>query len=142
MPTPALHRQGGAAISGVNDVDATGPDSAAVIEKEQLEGLLQVAGPAGVRDILEAFWRSTDELFHSIAQDIRLGQYEDAARGAHALKGSAANVGALLLTATARALESGCRERDVAALQTALSGAPSAVEKTKTAFDDRLADAG
>lgn len=111
---------------------------AGLIEASQIDGLLEVAGVDGTQDILAAFWRSTRELLARLEDRLGADDTAEAARIAHALKGSAANVGALLLSLAARTMENGCKSGDLAAARTALGEANAAFEGTKRAFDERI----
>ena len=112
-----------------------------IIETEQLDGLLAAAGREGLREILNAFWRSTDDLLSALNGQIADGDFTEAARTAHAIKGSASNVGAQFLAETAKALEAACRDEDGAKLAASYETAKDAVVSTRTAIEDRLADA-
>ncbi len=82
------------------------------VDREQLDGLVSAAGVDGTREILAAFWRSTDALLASLKQQIAKGDFAAAARTAHSLKGSALNVGALGLSDAIRRVEERCRSKD------------------------------
>jgi HPt (histidine-containing phosphotransfer) domain-containing protein len=86
--------------------------SGELVDFSQIDALLDVAGRDGVDDIMCAFWRSTDGLARQLKLQIAEGNYSEAARTAHALKGSAANVGACLLAAAARSVELCCKASD------------------------------
>jgi len=85
------------------------------IELEQLNGLIAAAGVEGAREILNAFWSSTEELLAAAAAQVDGGDLETAAQTAHAIKGMAANVGAAKLSSTASDLEVACRDKDAGA---------------------------
>ncbi|MEM6414168.1 MAG: Hpt domain-containing protein [Pseudomonadota bacterium] len=110
-----------------------------IIETEQLDGLLAAAGEDGLREILDAFWRSTDELLAALNNQISESDFDEAARTAHAIKGSASNVGAQLLAATAKAVEAACEAKDQNGLTTNYETAVSAVGKTRDAIEERIA---
>ena len=93
---------------------------ASLLEFEQINGLLDVAGVDGVLDILSAFWRSTDELSADLLRCVECGECVQAARTAHALKGSAANVGALRLSEAARDVETLSKNGNLPAAREAL----------------------
>lgn len=112
-----------------------------VLETEQLEGLLMAAGPDGLNDILDAFWRSTNDLLSQLNGQIQSGDFAEAARTAHAIKGSASNVGANLLANIAKEMENACREGDAASLQSSADQSTDAVELTKQAVADMIARA-
>lgn len=116
-------------------------DMGPTLEPEQLNALLGAAGPDGVRDIMEAFWRSTDQLIAAMREQADGADFAEAARTAHALKGSAANIGAALLTSLARAMEAACKAGDAPTLLTRVEQAQAAVGVTRTAIDDLIAAA-
>ncbi|MDZ7628636.1 MAG: Hpt domain-containing protein [Parvularculaceae bacterium] len=104
-----------------------------LIELEQIDSLLEAAGVDGVRDILAAFWRSTDDLSAELVRCIDKGECVPAGRTAHAIKGSAANVGAHQLAISAREVEGYARIGD-------LSAARSAIERLMTIYRQTRAE--
>ncbi len=86
------------------------------IETDQLNGLIAAAGVDGAREILNAFWQSTEELLDVLSKQVNAGDLELASKTAHAIKGMAANVGAARLSSTASDLEVACKNhsRDAA----------------------------
>lgn len=119
------------------DVNSTAKTS--LIESEQIDGLLDIAGVAGVNDILDAFWRSTDQLSADLARCLSGGEYAEAARAAHALKGSAANVGANRLAEAARLVESLSRNGDLAGAGDALKRLAAIYRETREALERHIA---
>ncbi|MEM9170008.1 MAG: Hpt domain-containing protein [Pseudomonadota bacterium] len=87
-----------------------------MIEYEQLQDLVSAAGLDGATEILAAFWRSTEDLVAGLEKPVADSDFEEAARIAHAVKGSASNVGASGLADEARQLETACRDKDAAAV--------------------------
>lgn len=77
---------------------------------EQVDGLVAAAGIEGTREILDAFWRSTTELLETLSSQVTQSSLEPAAKTAHAIKGSAANIGAHKLAETATAIEQACKD--------------------------------
>jgi len=110
----------------------------ALLDREQIDSLVAAAGIEGALDILDAFRRSTDDLLNRLNADLARGDLAEAARTAHALKGSAANVGAQLLAAAARNVEDACRAQNGASAQESLAGAGSKFEATLAAFKSVL----
>lgn len=108
---------------------------ASLIEADQIDSLLDVAGVDGVRDILNAFWRSTDELSANLAQCVSSGECTAAARTAHALKGSAANVGAQRLSEAARDVETHSKSGDLVAARDALGRLAEIYRETRAALE-------
>ena len=112
-----------------------------VLDCEQIDGLVAAAGVEGAREILSAFWRSTDTLFRALQEQLSGGDLAEAARTAHALKGSSLNVGALRLSAAARAIEECCKRQDPASALQRLGGAEAGYAETVAAFDAHLSAA-
>ena len=75
------------------------------IQTEQLDGLIEAAGCEGAREILNAFWRSTSDLLGALETQIAQTDFNAAAQTAHAIKGSAANVGAVGIAEKAYQIE-------------------------------------
>lgn len=98
------------------------------IEIDQLDGLIAAAGVDGAREILNAFWRSTQELLDALAAQVNDGSLDLASRTAHAIKGMAANVGASKLAQAASDLEKICKGGDVGA-------APALMQETRARFE-------
>ncbi|MFN3960705.1 MAG: Hpt domain-containing protein [Parvularculaceae bacterium] len=111
-----------------------------LIESEQIDSLLDAAGVDGVKDILEAFWRSTDQLSADLARCIETGACADAARTAHALKGSAANVGANRLADAARRVEALSKNGDLAGVTSAVDRLAAIYRETRAALDRLLSE--
>lgn len=111
---------------------------AQLIEAEQIDGLLEIAGVDGVKDILDAFWRSTDDLSADLARCVETGACAEAARAAHALKGSAANVGARRLAQAARDVEALSKSGDLGALRSALETLAVIYHETRLELDRRV----
>lgn len=111
---------------------------AGYVETEQLDGLLDAAGIAGVRDILAAFWRSTDGLVAELHAQILRGDQNGALRSAHALKGSALNVGAIRFAEIVRKIEELCKAGELPAARELATTAETEYQRTILAFEDRL----
>ena len=121
--------------------DGEQTDGAPVLDPEQIDGLISAAGVEGAQDILQAFWRSTDNLIADLQKQLGERDWESASRTAHALKGSSLNVGAVGLSDSARAIEDACRENDVAAAQESLNSVQTFYSETVEAFAARFAAA-
>ena len=115
---------------------------AGYVETEQLDGLLEAAGVAGVREILAAFWRSTDGLVAELRGQIAREDRQGAMRSAHALKGSALNVGAIRFAETVRRIEDLCRSGDLAAAGAYATTAEAEYRQTVLAFEDSSPPSG
>lgn len=100
----------------------------------QIDALIEIAGREGVCEILQAFWRSTDSLASLLKSLLDEGNLIEAAKTAHAVKGSAANVGANLLANAARSLEIGCKSDSSAEAAQALTQLLAAYEETRIAL--------
>lgn len=121
-------------------MDLQSTRQAALIESDQIDGLFDVAGVDGVKDILAAFWRSTDKLSVDLADCVSNGACVEAGRTAHALKGSAANVGASRLADAARTIETCVKNGDLPAAKHALERLAVVYKETREALE-RLVDA-
>jgi HPt (histidine-containing phosphotransfer) domain-containing protein len=130
-------------MGSADDEPAKGADvrCAPIIDTEQIDGLVAAAGVEGTRDILNAFWRSTDTLLRALQDQLSRGDVVEAAKTAHALKGSSLNVGAMRLSTSARAIEDACRTKDAPAALKRLEGARSNYSDTVKAFDAHLSAA-
>jgi HPt (histidine-containing phosphotransfer) domain-containing protein len=111
---------------------------APILDREQIDGLVAAAGVAGTREILAAFWRSTDTLLRTLQEQLSRGDVTEAAKTAHALKGSSLNVGATRLSISVRAIEDACRTKNAANALKSLDGAQTNYADTVKAFDAHL----
>lgn len=108
------------------------------IDREQIAGLLAAAGTSGAREIISAFWKSTDGLLETLKLQLAAGRLDEAARTAHALKGSALNVGALRISSAARGVEEACRAVDVCAAKRKVGDAEAAYQETAREMDSLI----
>jgi HPt (histidine-containing phosphotransfer) domain-containing protein len=130
----------GAPVRGecaLNPSRAHGDES--ILEWSQIDGLIEAAGVCGVQDILDAFWRSTDDLSANLKVQIAAGEFTEAARTAHAIKGSAANVGAQLLAEAARDIETYIKSDRKAGPEAALDRLARIYAETRAALEAHLA---
>lgn len=127
-----------AAPGGEYIVTQSSTARASLLELEQIDSLLEVAGVDGVNDILAAFWRSTDELSADLSRCVASGECTQAARTAHALKGSAANVGAILLSEAARDVEAHSKTGDLVAARDALERLVKIYRETRAALESHI----
>ncbi|GJL92515.1 Hpt domain-containing protein [Hyphococcus sp.] len=111
----------------------------APIQLDQIESLIAAAGVDGTRAIMDAFQRSTTDLLDVLTDGVKDGSLEDAYRTAHAVKGSAANVGAQLLAETAAAIEKACKAGDAATAAARLTDAQSHFDMFCVHFEAHLA---
>lgn len=112
----------------------------AIIDWSQIDGLIEVAGVTGVREILDAFWRSTEELSAALKSQIAAGDFAAAARTAHAIKGSSANVGAQMLADAAREIEVYAKSNELKAPEAALATLSRIYGETRAALEARLTE--
>ena len=117
-------------------------DSASLVDYSQIDSLLEAAGRDGVVAILDAFWRSTDDLSKRLQMEVQECSFTEAARTSHAVKGSAANVGAQTLAAAARDIESCCKAGDADGALKALNRLLDAYRSTRIALTERVAAFG
>ncbi len=112
-----------------------------VLEAEQIETLIASAGVEVTASILEAFWVSNDELVKALNRQLSQGALSDAAKSAHALKGSAANLGAVALADIAKMLEMACRNEQANDAETHFKQIPDSIEVAKIAMEELLKSA-
>ena len=108
------------------------------LQIEQIDGLVAAAGADGAREIIDAFQRSTTELLASLRSRLGDADFTAAAADAHAIKGSAANVGGKRLAETASRIEQACRQGDAAAADGALRDAREDYEQFTFCFNEHL----
>ena len=113
--------------------------SAEALDASQIDCLLDVAGVSGVNEIMNAFWKSTDALLAALRLAIEKSDQAETGRIAHALKGSAANVGACRLSGIAREAELAAKAGDFNAARAACEVAPAAFDATRHAVAERIA---
>ncbi len=126
----------------VGDDGRATAEPAALLETAQLEGIVAAAGPAGAAEIMEAFWRTARQLLEQLHASAAVEDFAAAAAAAHALKGSAANVGAGALSETTRRLETACLDGDGRAGEERLAEARARFSQTETAFTQYLGAGG
>jgi HPt (histidine-containing phosphotransfer) domain-containing protein len=121
------------------DNQPTALRTAETLDASQIDCLLEVAGVSGVDEIMNAFWKSTDALIAALRAAVEKRDGAEAGRIAHALKGSAANVGASLLSSIARDAEIAAKAGNFDAARAACEAAPAAYEATRRAVAERIA---
>lgn len=109
-----------------------------LIESEQIMALASSAGVEMARTILDAFWTSNDELLTAIARHLSTGDLDELRKSAHALKGSAANLGATRVSETARKIEYGARDNDLESVKNGFISLPVLIEDTRQGFENLL----
>ncbi|MBB4657552.1 Hpt domain-containing protein [Parvularcula dongshanensis] len=110
-----------------------------VIEAEQLTVLAHAAGKEAVEPILDAFWQSNDELADQLSNALSSQDIDAIAKAAHALKGSASNLGAVRMAETAREIEYAGKASDLPAVRSAYDRLFGDIEVTKAAFVQLMA---
>lgn len=108
---------------------------------EQVDGLVAAAGVEGAKEILDAFHRSTADLLEALGSQLSDAEMDAALATAHAVKGSAANVGAKRLAETAARIEEACRDMDADSAGGSLQDARHDFEAFQICFSDHLARA-
>ena len=106
-----------------------------VIEREQFQSLAEAAGIDAARAILDAFWKSNSDLIAEIRRQLSAGDFAGTAKAAHALKGSAANLGARQLAERARLIEVACKTSNSSEAITAFNSLDADIRDTAGAFD-------
>ena len=84
-----------------------------MIDPEVLEDLRELLGDE-VDRLIDVFLEDTPRLLASLENAVDGPDYAALREAAHSLKSSAANLGAMSLSAAARRIESGARERELA----------------------------
>lgn len=88
------------------------------IDRAALERLSEWGGDKLLRQMLRLFLENAPERLQQIEQGLAPGgELEEAHRGAHSLKSSAGNVGAMTLSEDAAALEAATKDADMASSQ-------------------------
>ena len=110
-----------------------------LIDGEQVRVLADAAGKEAVVPILDAFWTSNDELMAQLDAAIASGDADAAATVAHALKGSASNLGANAVAETSRQVETAAKSGDIETAKSAATALPGQIEGSKAAFAELMA---
>ena len=105
-----------------------------VIDTEQLRTLAASAGLEAANAILDAFWNSNKDLVRLLAQGIARQDYAEVMSAAHALKGSASNVGAVELAGRAKRIELAARSSDLATVRGEFGKLANDILTAKAAF--------
>ena len=110
-----------------------------LIDGEQIRVLADAAGKEAVMPILDAFWQSNDELLEQLEAAIAANDADAAAKVAHALKGSASNLGANAVAETSKRIEFAAKASDLETARAASSALPGQIEGSKAAFTELMA---
>ncbi len=119
-------------------IDMNDTVSSMVIEPEQIKTLVASAGVEMTQTILDAFWTSNQEILVNLQSQLADGALDEAAKSAHALKGSAANLGAVVLAEQARLLEIACQAMEALSAREVMEAIPESISKTRAAFETLL----
>lgn len=106
-----------------------------VIDGEQISMLVEGAGVDGVRPILDAYWESNDNLISAIGTAINAGDTTALSAAAHGLKGSSANLGALVVAERAREIEVAAKDGDMAAAKACFDHLDADIANVRDAFE-------
>ena len=106
-PAPS-EDEGQGALSGPGPVDAPSRDDATAVDRSVLISLLAFLGdraPAAEGRLIDTYLRELPRIVARLQEALPEGDQESLHRGAHTLKSSSANVGALRLSALCAELE-------------------------------------
>lgn len=98
----------------------------AIIDPQALERLREWGGEKLAGQMVRLFLKNTGARMEQIRAGIAEGDLEEAERGAHSLKSSAANIGAEALRTLATRIESAALDADVEGARALLPGLESA----------------
>lgn len=112
-----------------------------MIKHDQLNELVAAAGVEATADVIDSYWRSTNDLVESLNKALQDSDLAEAAKVAHALKGSSANVGAEALSIITKKLEDYCQEQNAEDAKNSFETMKSMVEESKAEFDAYLKSA-
>jgi PAS domain S-box-containing protein len=132
-----LEREGAPAApapEAEDPVEAREAPSAPALDLDTFRTLAETMGDE-IGVLLDDFTASTGSMFASLAAGPDREDAKIVTRLAHTLKSSAAMVGAMDLSARAKALESAAKGGDIAGLDTALDGMRAEFERVRTALD-------
>lgn len=112
-----------------------------IIDPRALERLKEWGGDKLAGQMVRLFLKNSGTRMDQIRQGAESGDLDEAERGAHSLKSSAANIGAEVVRTFATRLESAALEKDLDAvrrllpeLETAFSGALTELETIEKGF--------
>jgi len=117
------------------------PDSSLPVDPEVLAMLadLQMPGePDLLREVVVLFLRDTPERLEALTTAVAASDFATAARAAHSIKGSAANLGAMGLHAVAASAEQDARSGDMPALTIDLQGLAAEYARVRAQLEDLL----
>ena len=97
------------ALSWAVKADHMTEEVAPLIDATRFSAMAGSLPDESLRDILENFWTSFRTLAQDFANQAAAGDIDGMSRTAHAIKGAAANIGAMRLSAVAAGFERDCR---------------------------------
>jgi HPt (histidine-containing phosphotransfer) domain-containing protein len=109
-----------------------------ILEKEQLETLIASAGVDVTRAIVDALTQSNAELLQALSAALTQNDLCTAASTAHAMKGSSANLGAVLLASRAKQIEFASKAGNLAEALEAMALFEGDIAATNQAFAEFL----
>lgn len=118
--------------------DAEEETLTALVERAQIDSLASAAGADAAKAVMNAFWSSCEDLLSSLEHAVEAADFAEAARNAHAVKGSAANVGATRMAERARLIEMGCRDSALDATTIGVKRLAADFRATRNAFEELL----
>ena len=107
---------------------AVGADrTASVLDRAQLDMMRQVIGVGPFLDVMHTFVRHTEAELALLRSAATAGDGTRVARGAHSLRASAAQMGAVALSGIARRIEDAAQGNELAALDALITDAHAAL---------------
>lgn len=103
-----------------------------------LADLQEPGEPDLLRELLVLFLRDTPERLDALRRALACDDFETAARAAHSLKGSAANLGAGALQALAASAETSARQRDRATVASVLTALDAEFAQVRAQLEELL----
>lgn len=105
---------------------------------QMLADLQEPGEPDLLRELLMLFLRDTPERLDALRRALACDDFETAARAAHSLKGSAANLGAGALQALAASAETSARQRDRATVASLLTSLDAEFAQVRAQLEELL----
>lgn len=107
---------------------------------QMLADLQEPGEPDLLRELVTLFLRDTPERLHALRQALASADYATAARAAHSVKGSAANLGAAGLQALAGLAEQSARQAEGAASAAAAAALEDEFSRVRRQLEDVLTE--
>jgi HPt (histidine-containing phosphotransfer) domain-containing protein len=117
-----------------------GADMSQVINMEVVEELLSLSeGDAELLvDLIQMYLQDGPHKLKEITEGLETGDYDRVERAAHSLKGSAGNLGAILVQQDCETLQQASREQSLEQVQTGVSQLQDHYQQAETALQDLL----